>query len=65
MLRVWRELGVMEQTHYRWRKEYGGVRTEQTKRFKEMDQENARLKKLVGDRWLNNAILKEAPYPNS
>ncbi len=57
-----RKLGVTEQTYYRWRKEYGGVRTDQVKRFKEMEKENARLKKLVADLSLDNAILKEAAY---
>ncbi len=61
---VCRKLGVTEQTYYRWRKEYGGVRTDQVKRFKEMEKENARLKKLVADLSLDNAILKEAAYPN-
>ena len=62
--KVVRKLGVVEQTYYRWRKEYGGVRTDQVKRFKEMEKENARLKKLVADLSLDNAILKEAAYPN-
>ena len=61
---VCRKLGVTEQTYYRWRKEYGGVRTDQVKRLKEMEKENARLKKLVADLSLDNAILKEAAYPN-
>ncbi len=64
MPQVCRKLGVTEQTYYRWRKEYGGVRTDQAKRFKEMEKENARLKKLVADPSLDNAILKEAAYPN-
>ena len=62
---VVRKLGVTQQTYYRWRKEYGGLRTDQAKRFKEMGRENARLKKLVADLSLDNAILKEAAYPNS
>ena len=57
---VWRKLGVSEQTYYRWRKEYGGMRIDQAKRLKELEQENARLKKLVADLSLDNAILKEA-----
>ncbi len=61
---VCRKLGVTEQTYYRWRKEYGGVRTDQVKRFKDMEKENTRLKKLVADLSLDNAILKEAAYPN-
>ncbi len=59
-----RKLGITEQTYYRWRKEYGGVRTDQAKRFKELEKENGRLKKLVADLSLDNAILKEAAYPN-
>ena len=61
---VVRKLGITEQTYYRWRKEYGGLRTDQARRFKEMERENARLKKLVADLSLDNAILKEAAYPN-
>ncbi len=61
---VCRKIGVTDQTYYRWRKEYGGVRTDQVKRFKGMEKENARLKKLVADLSLDNAILKEAAYPN-
>ena len=63
MLQVCRKLGITEQTYYRWRKEYGGVRTDQVKRLKEVEKENARLKKLVADLSLDNAILKEAAYP--
>ena len=59
-----RKLGVIEQTYYRWRKEYGGMRVEQAKRLKELEKENARLKKLVGDISLDNAILKEAARGN-
>ncbi|HUU36722.1 MAG TPA: IS3 family transposase [Candidatus Desulfaltia sp.] len=57
---VCRKLGVTEPTYYRWRKEYGGMRVDQAKRLKELEQENARLKKLVADLSLDNAILKEA-----
>ncbi len=64
MPQVCRKIGITEQTYYRWRKEYGGVRTDQVKRFKDMEKENARLKKLVADLSLDNAILKEAAYPN-
>jgi putative transposase len=56
---VVRELGIAEQTYYRWRKEYGGLRLDQAKRLKELEKENARLKKLVADQALDNAILKE------
>ena len=64
MPQICRKIGVTEQTYYRWRKEYGGVRTGQVKRLKELEKENARLKKVVADLTLDNAILKEAAYPN-
>jgi len=53
-----RKTGVTEQTYYRWRREYGGMRIEQAKRLKDLEKENARLKKLVADISLDNAILK-------
>ena len=59
-----RKIGVTEQTYYRWRKEYGGMRIEQAKRLKELERENTRLKKLVADISLDNAILKEAAEGN-
>ena len=59
-----RKLGVTEQTYYRWRREYGGMRIEQAKRLKELEKENSRLKKLVADISLDNAILKEAARGN-
>jgi transposase-like protein len=59
-----RKIGVTEQTYYRWRKEYGGMRIEQAKRLKEFEKENTRLKKLVADLSLDNAILKEAAEGN-
>lgn len=58
------QLGITEQTYYRWRKEYGGVRTDQGKRLKDLEKENARLKRVVADLTLDKAILKEAAYPN-
>ena len=61
---VVRELGVSEQTYYRWRKEYGGMEVEQLRRLKELEQENARLKRLVADQALDNAILKEVSRGN-
>ena len=61
---VARELGVSEHTYYRWRKEYGGVRTDQAKRLKHLEKENERLKKLVADLSLDNAILKDAAEGN-
>ncbi len=56
---VARKLSITEQTYYRWRKEFGGLRLDQAKRFKELEKENARLKRLVADQALDNAILKE------
>ena len=59
-----RKISVTEQTYYRWRKEYGGMRIEQAKRLKALEKENARLKKLVADISLDNAILKEVTEGN-
>ncbi len=56
---VCRALNVSEQTYYRWRKEYGGMGMEQARRLKELEKENARLKKLVADLSLDKAILQE------
>jgi transposase-like protein len=61
---VSRKIGVTEQTYYRWRREYGGMRLEQAKRLKELERENVRLKKLVADLSLDNSILKEAARGN-
>ena len=55
---VCKERGISEQTYYRWRKEYGGLRLDQAKRLKALELENPRLKKLVADQALDNAILK-------
>ena len=57
-------IGVVEQTYYRWRKEYGGLKTDQAKRLKELERENARLKRRLADAELDKAILKEAATPN-
>ena len=59
-----RKPNVTEQTYYRRRKEYGGIRVDQARRLKELEQENSRLKKLVADITLDNAILKEAARGN-
>jgi transposase-like protein len=56
---VCKKLGVSEQTYDRWRKEYGGLRLDQAKRLKTLEQEHARLKRLVADQALDNLILKE------
>ncbi len=61
---VWKKIGVSDCTYYRWRREYGGLRIEQAKRLKSLEKENARLKKLVADLSLDNAILKEAAEGN-
>ena len=59
-----RVIGTAEQTLIRWRKEYGGLRLEQAKRFKELEKENIRLKRLVADLSLDKAILKDAASGN-
>ncbi len=59
-----KKIEISEQTYYRWRKEYGGLRLDQAKRLKELERENARLKKLVADQALDNAILKEVASGN-
>ncbi len=56
---------MTEQTYYRWRREYGGMRIEQVKRLKELEKENARLKRIVADLSLDNDILREASRTNS
>ena len=61
---VCRKIGVTDVTYYRWRKEYGGMRVDQAHRLKELEQENSRLKKVVADFALDNAILKEAARGN-
>ncbi len=59
-----RQLGITEQTYYRWRKLYGGMQVSQAKRLKELENENTRLKKLVADLSLDKAILKEVAKGN-
>jgi len=61
---VSRKIGITEQTYYRWRREYGGLRIEQAKKLKNLEKENTQLKKLVADLSLDNAILKEAAEGN-
>ncbi len=60
-----RKLGVTDHTYYRWRREYGGMRVEQARRLKELEKENIRLKRLVADVSLDNAVLKEVAKGNS
>ena len=54
-----RQAGVSEQIYSRWRKEYGGIKLDQAEKYKELERENSRLKKLVDDLSLDNAMLKE------
>jgi putative transposase len=61
---VSRKLGITEQTYYRWRRGYGGMRPDQARRLKELEKENGRLKRLVVDLSLDNAILKEVTRGN-
>jgi transposase-like protein len=61
---VCRALGVTEQTYYRWRKEYGGLKLDQARRLKELERENGRLRQAVADLTLDKLILKEAAEGN-
>ena len=61
---VIRKLGVSDVTYYRWRKEYGGMKVDQARKLKDLEKENSRLKKLVADLSLDNAILKEVSKGN-
>ena len=58
------KMGITGQTYYRWKKKYGGLRIDQAKRLKDLEQENARLKRLVADLSLDNSILKEVAAGN-
>ena len=62
---ILKKIGVSDVTYYRWRKEYGGMRIDQARRFKQLEQQNSQLKKLVADLSLDNAILREAAQGNS
>lgn len=59
-----RKLGIAEHTYYRWRRDYGGLHVDQARRMKELEKENARLRKVVADLTLDNSILKEAASGN-
>jgi len=61
---VCRTLGIAEQTFYRWRREYGGLKIEQARRLKALEQENARLKRAVAELTLDKLILQEAVKGN-
>ena len=58
------QIGVTDQTYYKWRREYGGLKTDQAKRFKELEREKARLKKLVADLSLDKAMLQDVASGN-
>ncbi len=59
-----KQIGINDQTYYRWRRAYGGLKVDQAKRFKELERENGRLKRLLADAELDKAILREAANPN-
>ena len=61
---VCKELGISQQTYYRWRQKYGGMAPEVARQLKALEKENARLKRLVADQALDIQILKEAARPN-
>ena len=61
---VCKQIGVTEQTYYRWRKEYGGIGVDQAKRLKAIEKENQRLKRVVADQALDISILKEVAEGN-
>ncbi len=61
---VMRQLGISDATYYKWRREYGGLRVDQAKRLKELEQENSRLRRVVADLTIDNSILKEASRGN-
>jgi transposase-like protein len=61
---VMRQLGISDATYYKWRREYGGLRVDQAKRLKELEQENNRLRRVVADLTIDNSILKEASRGN-
>ena len=60
VLEAVKKIGVTEQTYYRWKKNFGGLRIDQAKRLKDLEKENARLKRLLADAELDKAILREA-----
>ena len=64
VLQACKKIGVTDQTYYRWRAEYGGMRLDQAKRLKQLEKENSQLKKLLAEQALDNAILKEAAAGN-
>ena len=61
---VMRQLGISDATYYKWRKEYGGLHIDQAKRYKGLEEENQRLRKVIADLTIDNSILKEAALGN-
>jgi len=61
---ICKKLGVSEQTYYRWRKEYGGLKLDQARRLKELEKENARLKRVVADLALEKQVLRDVAQGN-
>ncbi len=61
---ICRQIGISEQTYYRWRREYGGLKVSQARRLKDLEKENARLRKAVSDLTIDKLILKEAAEGN-
>jgi len=61
---VVRQLGISDATYYKWRREYGGLQVDQAKRYKELEEENRRLRKVIADLTIDNSILKEASRGN-
>ena len=61
---VMRQLGISDATYYKWRKEYGGLHIDQAKRYKNLEEENQRLRKIIADLTIDNSILKEAAREN-
>ena len=59
-----KEAAIAEQTYYRWRKEYGGLQVDQAKRLKELEHENAKLKRIVANLSLDNLVLKDLASGN-
>ena len=64
IVEICRQLGIVEQTFFRWRKEYGGLKVDQAKRLKELEQENAHLRRALSDAVIDNQILREVSKGN-
>ncbi len=64
MEEVLRQLGISDATYYKWRKGYGGLRVDQAKRLKDLEQKNSRLRKVIADLTIDNSILKETTRGN-